>query len=88
MNPLEPFTARPIQQVAKGYREKAGITQPVHPRLLRHQVLTCRTVKGLSDARIPLTSGHERKKSLEVYQHLSLEAVEDAYQAAVRALDI
>jgi len=28
------------------------------------------------------------KKSLEVYQHLSLEAVEDAYQAAVRALEI
>ncbi len=27
--------------------------------------------------------GHESKKSLEVYQHLSLDIVEDAYQEAV-----
>ena len=46
------------------------------------------TAQGLSDAQIQLISGHARKKSLEVYQRLSLEAVEDAYQAAVRALEI
>jgi len=37
---------------------------------------------GLSDARIQLISGHESKKSLEIYQHLSLGAVEQAYQEA------
>jgi len=42
----------------------------------------------LSDAQLKLISGHASKKSLEVYQHLSLEAVEDAYQSAVRALNI
>jgi hypothetical protein len=52
----------------------------------RHQMLTYLTAQGLSDAQIQLISGHASKKSLEVYyQHLSLEAVEDAYQAAVRA---
>ena len=30
-----------------------------------------------------LISGHESKKSLEVYQHLSLESVDKAYQDAV-----
>ena len=65
-----PFTTRRIQQIVQHYREKAGITQPVHPHLFRHQMLTFLTSKGLSDAQIQLISGHETKQSLEVYQHL------------------
>jgi len=69
-----PFqTTRRIQQIVQGYREMAGIT---HPHLFRHQMLTYLTSKGLTDAQIQLISGHESKKSLEVYQHLSLESVE------------
>ena len=83
-----PFTTRRIQQIVQGYREKAGITQPVHPHLFRHQMLTFLTAKGLSDAQIQLISGHETKKSLEVYQHLSLESVETAYQNAVQSVGI
>ena len=83
-----PFTTRRIQQIVQHYREKAGITQPVHPHLFRHQMLTFLTSKGLSDAQIQLISGHETKKSLEVYQHLSLESVERAYQHAVQSVGI
>ena len=32
--------------------------------------------------------GHESKKSMEVYQHLSLGAVEQAYQEAVQGVSI
>ena len=42
--------------------------------------------KGLTDAQIQLISGHESKKSLEVYQHLSLESVDKAYQDAVQSV--
>jgi hypothetical protein len=35
-----------------------------------------------------LISGHEHKKSPEVYHHLSLENVEHAYQEAVKALEV
>ena len=83
-----PFTTRRIQQIVQSYRSRAGLAQPVHPHLFRHQMLTFLTERGLSDAQLQLISGHASKKSLEVYQHLSLEAVEDAYQAAVRALEI
>jgi len=83
-----PFTTRRIQQIVQHYREKAGITQPVHPHLFRHQMLTFLTSRGLSDAQIQLISGHETKKSLEVYQHLSLESVERAYQHAVQSVGI
>jgi hypothetical protein len=47
-------------------------------------MLTYLTSKGLTDAQIQLISGHESKKSLEVYQHLSLESVDKAYQDAVQ----
>jgi site-specific recombinase XerD len=83
-----PFTSRRIQQIVQDYRERAGITQPVHPHLFRHQMLTYLTAQGLSDAQIQLISGHESKKSLEVYQHLSLQSVEQAYQEAVRSVGI
>jgi integrase/recombinase XerD len=83
-----PFTTRRIQQIVQSYRTRAGVTQPVHPHLFRHQMLTYLTAHGLSDAQLQLISGHASKKSLEIYQHLSLEAVEDAYQVAVRGLEI
>jgi len=51
-------------------------------------MLTYLTSQGLSDAQIQLISGHKTKKSLEVYQHLSLQAVESAYQEAVHSLNI
>ncbi|MCI0665318.1 MAG: tyrosine-type recombinase/integrase [Acidobacteria bacterium] len=83
-----PFTTRRVQQIVKQYREEAGITQPVHPHLFRHQMITFLTAKGLSDSQIQLISGHESKKSLEVYQHLSLKNVEQAYQEAVKTMDV
>jgi site-specific recombinase XerD len=82
------FTARRIQQLVQGYRRRAGITQAVHPHLFRHQMITWLTSQGLSDAQIQLISGHESKKSLEVYQHLALNTVEHAYQEAVRSISL
>ena len=83
-----PFTPRRIQQIVQQYRRQAGITQKVHPHLFRHQMITHLTSKGLSDAQLQLISGHESKKSLEVYQHLSLDKVERAYQEAVQGVGI
>jgi integrase/recombinase XerD len=81
------YSPRRIQQIVAHYQDKAGITQRVHPHLMRHQLLTWLTKSGLADAQIQLISGHSSKKSLEVYQHLSLEDVEQAYQAAAVQLE-
>jgi integrase/recombinase XerD len=51
-------------------------------------MLTFLAANGLSDARIQLISGHKTKKSLEVYQHLSLESVKNAYQRAVQSAGV
>jgi len=81
-----PYTTRRVQQIVQDYRTAAGIAAKVHPHLFRHQMITWLTPSGLSDAQIQLISGHESKKSLEVYQHIGLESVESAYQEAVRGL--
>lgn len=83
-----PFTPRRVQQIVKQYRDQAGIAQHVHPHLFRHQMITYLTAHGLSDSQIQLISGHGSKKSLEIYQHLSLQSVEKAYQDAVKTLEV
>lgn len=83
-----PYTVRRVQQIVQRYREAAGLGELVHPHLFRHQMLTFLTGQKLSDAQIQLLSGHASKKSLEIYQHLSLDAVEEAYQQAVKWLEI
>jgi site-specific recombinase XerD len=82
------YTPRRIQQIVREYADQSRLRRTVHPHLLRHQMLTFLTAQGLSDAKIQLISGHESRKSLELYQHLSLEAVETEYQKAVRDLEI
>jgi len=68
------------------FRRKLGITPPLHSHLFRHQMLTFLMAKWLSDAQLQLISRCEIKKSLEVYQHSSLESAENAYQNAVQPI--
>jgi integrase/recombinase XerD len=82
------YSPRRIQQIVQEYRSAAGIEQRVHPHLFRHQMLTALTRSGLSDAQIQLISGHASKQSLEVYQHIGLESVADAYQTAAAAAEL
>jgi integrase/recombinase XerD len=82
------YTTRRIQQIVRDYCAQSGLKRAVHPHLLRHQMLTYLTSHGISDAKIQLISGHESRKSLEVYQHLFLESVEKEYQQALRALEV
>lgn len=82
------YTPRRVQQIMRMYADKAGLTRTVHPHLLRHQMLTFLTAQGLTDAKIQLISGHGNRASLELYQHLSLAAIEGDYQKAVRNLEI
>jgi integrase len=81
------FSDSRIRQIVREYSDAAGLTG-VHPHLLRHQMLTFLTTQGLGDSQIQLISGHASKKSLERYQHVSLEHVAGDYQDAVRRLGI
>jgi integrase/recombinase XerD len=82
------LTTRRVHQIVVEYAQMAEIPTRVHPHLFRHQMLSWLTKQGLPDSKIQLVSGHSSKKSLEVYQHMSLEDVSEEYQAAVRKLEI
>jgi integrase/recombinase XerD len=82
------YSTRRVQQIIADYAAAAELPERVHPHLLRHQMLTWLTSQGVPDAQIQLISGHASKKSLEVYQHLSLSSVQPGYQRAVRDLGL
>jgi integrase/recombinase XerD len=82
-NRHDKFTTRWIRKIIKNYALEAGIEKKIYPHLLRHQLLTYLTVKGIIDAKIQLISGHKDRKSLEVYQGISLADVNSEYQKAM-----
>jgi integrase len=82
------YSTRRVQQIVADYAVAADLPERIHPHLPRHQMLTWLTGQGLPDAQIQLISGHSSKKSLEVYQHLSLSSVQPAYQKAVKQLEV
>jgi site-specific recombinase XerD len=77
-----------VQELVADYAALAELPERVHPHLLRHQLLTWLTSQGMPDAQIQLISGHASKKTLEVYQHLSLKDAKGSYQEAMKKLDV
>jgi site-specific recombinase XerD len=82
------YSTRRVQELVADYAALAELPERVHPHLLRHQLLTWLTSQGMPDAQIQLISGHASKKTLEVYQHLSLKDAKGSYQEAMKKLDV
>ena len=82
------YSTRRVQQIVKAYAEQAGVKATPHS--FRHQCLTWLTRhSGLADAEIQLISGHARRETLAVYQHVALDAeLEGKYQEAMRQVDL
>ena len=87
-NRQDKFTTRWIRKIIKNYAVEAGIEKKIYPHLLRHQLLTYLTSKGIIDAKRQLISGHRDRKSLEIYQGLSLADVSKEYQRAMNDFPI
>ncbi len=82
------YTPRRIQQIVKLYAEKAGVKAT--PHTLRHQAITWLTRhSGLADAELQLITGHARRETLAIYQHVALDGdLEQRYQDAMRKVDL
>jgi len=78
------FSTRRVQQVVKLYAERAGVTAT--PHTFRHVALTWLTKNsGMADAEIQLLSGHSRRETLAIYQHVAVDGqMADKYQAAMK----
>jgi integrase len=78
------FTTRRVQQIVKQYAEQAGVKAT--PHTFRHQAITWLTRhSGLADAELQLITGHARRETLAVYQHIALDGeIEEKYQGAMK----
>lgn len=82
------YTSRRVQQIVKHYAEAAGVKAT--PHTFRHQAITWLTRhSGLADAELQLITGHARRETLAVYQHIALDGeLEQRYQEAMKKVDL
>ena len=82
------FTTRRVQQIVKMYAERAEVKAT--PHTFRHQAITWLTRhSGMADAELQLITGHARRETLAVYQHVALDGeLEGKYQEAMKKVDL
>jgi len=82
------FTTRRVQQIVKMYAERADVKAT--PHTFRHQAITWLTRhSGMADAELQLITGHVRRETLAVYQHVALDGeLEEKYQEAMKKVDL
>ena len=78
------FSTRRVEQMVKLYAEQAGVQAT--PHTFRHQAITWLTKNsGLADAELQLITGHARRETLAIYQHVAVDGpLADKYQAAMK----
>jgi integrase/recombinase XerD len=82
------YSTRRVQQIVSAYAEKAGVKAT--PHTFRHQAITYLTRhSGLADAELQLITGHARRETLAIYQHVALDGeLEAKYQKAMKDADL
>jgi integrase/recombinase XerD len=73
MNDRFPWTARTIQRVMKRIANKAGITKPLTPHVLRHTFGILWIHKGGSTRALQGILGHDQLSTTEIYLNLAPE---------------
>ena len=67
------ISARTIQRIVKEVANKAGISKPVTPHVLRHTFSVNCIKKGISTRALMALLGHDRLTTTEIYLNLSPE---------------
>lgn len=82
------FSTRRVQQIVKHYAEEAGVRAT--PHTFRHQAITWLTRhSGMADAELQLITGHARRETLAVYQHVALDGeLEKKYQDSMKTVEL
>jgi len=78
------YSTRRVQQIVASYAEKAGVMAT--PHTFRHQAITWLTRhSGMADAELQLLTGHSKRETLAIYQHIALDGeLEAKYQQAMK----
>lgn len=82
------YTDRGIRKILAKYSEEAGLVQNLSPHKLRHFLLTWLKKQGIDDALIQPYSGHESRKSLEIYSKLAITDAQQEYNEVINKFPI
>lgn len=82
------YTDRGIRKILAKYSEEAGLAQNLSPHKLRHFLLTWLKKQGIDDALIQPYSGHESRKSLEVYSKLAITDAQFEYNEVINKFPV
>jgi len=74
------YTDRGIRKILAQYTQEAGMEHSISPHRLRHFLFTWLKKQGIEDALIQPYSGHESRKSLEIYSKLSIGDAQEEYE--------
>jgi integrase/recombinase XerD len=82
------YSTRRVQQIVGMYAEKAGVKAT--PHTFRHQAITYLTRhSGLADAELQLITGHARRETLAIYQHVALDGdIQKKYEEAMKSVEL
>jgi len=67
------LSVRTAQRIVKAVANRAGITRPVTPHVLRHTFAVNCVKRGLSTASLKKILGHDRLETTEIYLNISPE---------------
>jgi integrase/recombinase XerD len=82
-NRRKKYTDRAVRYILSKYSNEAGMSQSLFPHALRHFLFTCLKKRGIDDALIQPYSGHDSRKSLEVYSKLSIAEAQQNYNGII-----
>jgi integrase len=82
------YSTRRVQQIVSKYASEAGVKAT--PHTFRHQAITWLTRhSGMADAELQLITGHARRETLAVYQHVALDGdLEKKYQETMKQVEL
>ena len=82
------YTDRGIRKILAKYSKEAGFERNISPHKLRHSLSTWLRRNGIDDALIQPYSGHESRKSLEIYSKLSITDAQNEYNSVIKNFPI
>jgi len=87
-NRKKKYTDRAIRQILRKYSDKASLAQPLFPHALRHFLFTWLKKQNIDDALIQPYSGHDSRKSLEIYSKLSITEAQQGYNEVMKKFPV
>jgi integrase/recombinase XerD len=79
----EHYSERGIRKILMNYTKSAGMDRSISPHKLRHFLFTWMKKQGVDDALIQPYSGHDSRKSLEIYSKLSITDAQNEYNKII-----